>query len=62
MWRLLLINKRDRVFELAVPGGQGARLDIVDQSTAFNPPASSVLANEKLSLSGLAVAVVTFTK
>jgi hypothetical protein len=57
--RLLLVNKRDRDFELVVPGAAGGRLDFVDQTTKFDPPSSAKLEGDKLTVRGLAVAVVT---
>jgi Glycosyl hydrolases family 39 len=57
--RILLINKRDRAFEITIPGASGAQEDYVDQTTAFDPPASTKLTSEKLVLNGLSVAVVT---
>jgi hypothetical protein len=57
--RILLINKRDRPFEITVPGAAGGQEDYVDQTTGFDPPGSSKLTSEKLTLNGLSVAVVT---
>jgi hypothetical protein len=58
--KLLLVNKRDRAFEVTLPGATRAREEHVDQLTAFDPPASSQLPGEQLTLRGLAVAVVTY--
>ncbi len=60
--KLLLINKRDRAFELSVPGGDGASESYVDQTTAFQPPASAQLSAGKITLGGLGVAVVTLAQ
>jgi hypothetical protein len=57
--RLLLVNKRDRAFELVVEGASGGQVDSVDQTTGFGPPASARLDSDKVTLNGLAVAVVT---
>ena len=57
--RLLLVNKRNRPFEISVPGATGGQLDRVDQTTALQPPASSKLSGDKVVLGGFAVAVVT---
>ncbi len=57
--RILLVNKRDRPFDITVPGATGGMEEYVDQTTAFAPPASIKLANEKITLNGLSVAVVT---
>ena len=60
--KLLLINKRDRAFEVAIPESQGAEVSYVDQSTSFQPPASAHLNENKLTLNGLEVAVVNLSK
>ena len=57
--RVLLVNKRDRSFELSVPGATGGTVERVDQTTAQKPPASASMKDERLSLGGFAVAVVT---
>jgi hypothetical protein len=57
--KILLINQRDRSFEVTIPGGAGANLEIVDQTTSFNPPARRQLKADKLTLPGFAVAVAT---
>ena len=60
--KLLLVNKRDRVFEVTTPGSQGSEVTYVDQSTSFQPPALAHLSENRLSLSGLEVAVVNLSK
>ncbi len=60
--KILLVNKRDRTFEVSIPGAPGAREELVDQTTAFEPPDVTQLASDKLTLHGLAVAVVTLPK
>jgi hypothetical protein len=60
--KILLINKRDRALEISVPGGAGARVETVDQTTAYQPPATTQLTEDKLTLRGLAVAVVSLPK
>ena len=57
--RLLLVNKRDRIFEVSVPGASGGQEEYVDQSTAFQPPASAKLSSDKVMLNGFGVAAVT---
>ncbi|MGZ4731992.1 MAG: GH39 family glycosyl hydrolase [Terriglobales bacterium] len=57
--RILLVNKRDRPFDITVPGATGGHEDYVDQTTAFDPPASTKLGGETFTLKGLSVAVVT---
>ena len=57
--RVLLVNKRDRAFDVSVAGASGGLLDYVDQTTAFNPPTSARLTSDSFKLSGYSVAVVT---
>ncbi|MDP9225662.1 MAG: glycosyl hydrolase family 39, partial [Actinomycetota bacterium] len=57
--KLLLVNKRDRAFEIALPGAP-ARVDVVDQTTAFEPPASRLSSGATLKLEGFSVTVVTW--
>jgi hypothetical protein len=58
--KLLLVNKRDRSFDLSISGAGGASLQCVDQITAANPPESSSLTSPTMTLRGLSVAVLTF--
>ena len=60
--KLLLINKRDRSFDSTIPGGNGAEVAYIDQTTGFQPAAKAQLSGENYSLQGLSVAVVTLTK
>jgi hypothetical protein len=57
--KLLLVNKRDRNFDLSIMAGSGAEVAYVDQTTAFQPPATSHLNADQIELRGLAVAAVT---
>jgi hypothetical protein len=57
--RVLLVNKRDRTFEITVTGATGGQEDYVDQTTGFQPPASAKLSSDNLKLAGYSVAVVT---
>jgi hypothetical protein len=57
--RLLLVNKRNRPFEVTLPGAGGGQVARVDQTTAAQPPASARLDGEVVTLGGFAVAVVT---
>src|SRR5438270_1869602 len=41
--RVLLVNKRDRTFDVSVAGSAGGQVNYVDQTTAFNPPATAKL-------------------
>lgn len=58
--RLLLVNKRDRTFDVIIPGANGGQLEYVDQATASQPPATTKLATDVTKLNGYSVAVVTF--
>ncbi len=57
--RLLLVNKRDREFQLSIPGASGGDEEYVDQSTASQPPASTKLHSNEITLKGLGVAAIT---
>lgn len=60
--KILLINKRDRAFEISISGSSGARVEYVDQMTGFDPPAALTLKNEQLALKGYGVAVVSLVQ
>ena len=57
--KLLVVNQRNRDFEIAIPGAAGGKLDRVDVTTGFQPPVSSKLTADKLTLHGFSVAVIT---
>jgi hypothetical protein len=57
--RILLVNKRDRPFDISVTGATGGQEEHVDQITAFNPPSSAKLTGDTVTLNGLSVTVVT---
>lgn len=58
--KLLLVNKRDRSFEISLPHGNGASLQRVDETTGSNPPAASFLNSDKIVLQGFSVSVLSF--
>jgi hypothetical protein len=60
--KLLLVNQRDRNFDLSIPGSSGAEVMYVDQTTGFQPAGTSHLNAEQSTLRGLAVAVLTLPK
>jgi hypothetical protein len=60
--KLLLVNKRDVEYRLTLAGAKGGKLDVVDQTTGSNVPASSTLNTDGFALGGLGVAVVTLGK
>jgi hypothetical protein len=57
--RVLLVNKRNRPFDVTITGATGGQEDYVDQTTAFQPPATVKLSSDSLKLPGYSVAVVT---
>jgi hypothetical protein len=60
--KLLLVNQRDRSFDLSIAESNGAEMAYVDQITGFQPPATSRLTADQTTLRWLAVAVVTLPK
>jgi hypothetical protein len=59
--KILLINKRLRTFEVILNGTDGGRVQFVDQTRPFEPPANTELRGTKLRLQGYSVAVVTLS-
>jgi hypothetical protein len=57
--KLLLVNKRDREFNLKLPEA-ASEVQYVDQTTMENPPAVQRLNSNTVKLRGLAVAAVLF--
>jgi hypothetical protein len=57
--RVLLANKRDRTFELSIPGASGGQVEYVDQTTGFNAPKTVRLDSDNVTLNGFGVAAVT---
>ena len=57
--RLLLVSKRAGAIELLVPGASGGQIDYVDETTGFGPPGSRRIDNEKVTLNGYGVVVLT---
>jgi hypothetical protein len=57
--RVLLVNKRDRKFEVSVAGAAAGQISFVDQATNFQPPARAKLSSDNVTLGGYSVAVVT---
>ena len=60
--KLFLINKRNRPFQVSTPAGPGAPIAFVDQTTNFQPPASTTLGENPFTLTGYEVAVVNLPK
>jgi hypothetical protein len=59
---MLLVNKRERSFDVAIPGGNGAEIAYIDQTTGLQPAAVRHLSGDRATLPGLAVAVVTLPR
>ncbi len=59
--KLLIVNKRDRVAQIQLPGAFGACMEVIDQATGLGPASLSNLTAERFVLSGFAVAVVTLS-
>jgi hypothetical protein len=57
--KILLVNRRDRPFEVSLTDATGGTFESVDQMTGSNPPASTHLTENTLTLPGLAVEVVS---
>jgi hypothetical protein len=57
--RLLIISKRDRTFDVALPGFAGATAEVVDQGMAGGPARTQRLSGDAFRLTGFAVAVLT---
>ena len=60
--KMLLLSQRNRTFEVTLPTSDGARIGTVDQTTGFQPPATSTVKDGKMTLGGFAVAIVTFAR
>lgn len=57
--KILLVNMRNKPIATSISGIKGARVDYVDQVTAFGPPATKTLSAGNVLLNGFAVAIVT---
>jgi hypothetical protein len=55
---ILFVNKRDRTFEISIPGSANGRVDFVDVTTGSKPPAFAKLTSDILTLHGFSVAVL----
>jgi len=60
--KLLLVNKREREFEIILPEAGGGKVEMIDLTTGSNPPASSWLTGSNFKLGGFGVAAVTLAK
>ena len=57
--KVLLVNRRDRPFEVSLSSAAGATFESVDQATGSKAPAATRLTGDTLTLPGLAVGVVS---
>jgi len=57
--KLLLVNERNRDFEINLPGAASGMEEYVDPTTGEQPPASAQLSGENLTLRAFGVAVIT---
>src|SRR5437773_1515351 len=57
--RVLLVNKSQNAMEGQMSGASGGQLEYVDQTTGFDPAKKASVANDKISLNGFSVAVLT---
>jgi hypothetical protein len=57
--KILVVNKRDRPFEIIVPEGDESEIEFVDETTASNPTAKAALKGDRFTLNGYVVAVIT---
>ncbi len=57
--KILLVNKRERQFQVSIQGISGGQEEFVDETTGFNPPETVHLTSNTLTLGRLGVAVIT---
>ena len=57
--RILLVNKRDRPFQVTIPGISSGQQVYVDEVSGFSPPATAKLSSDTLTLTGYSVTAVT---
>jgi hypothetical protein len=57
--RVLLVNKRDRTMKVNIPGANGGEQMYADQTTGFQPPATSKLSSDEVTLNGYSISSVT---
>jgi len=60
--KLLLVNKREREFEVRLPEPGTGKVEMIDLTTGLHPPASRTLGGSTFKLGGFGVAVVTLAK
>lgn len=57
--KLLLVNMRNKTTDVSLPGATGSREEYVDQTTAYDAPASTRLTTDTVHLRGFSVAIIT---
>jgi len=56
---MLDMNKRDRTMKVNIPGASGGEQMYADQTTGFQPPASTKLSSDEVTLNGYSVSAIT---
>lgn len=56
---ILVVNRRNHAATFSLAGSAGAHIQVVDPNPGLSPPSSSDLKTDEVTLSGLAVAVIT---
>ena len=57
--RILLVNKRNRPFQVTIAGMSGGQQVFVDQNSGFGPVGSAKVASDTITLNGFSVTAVT---
>ena len=57
--RLLLVNKRDRIMKVNIAGANGGEQMYADQTTGFQPPTTTKLSSDEVTLNGYSVSAIT---
>ncbi|MBS1850509.1 MAG: glycosyl hydrolase family 39 [Acidobacteria bacterium] len=57
--KVLLINKRDRSFQVELAGANSAQIEFIDRESGAKPPRVEKLRSEKFTLGSMGIAVVT---
>jgi len=60
--KLLLLNKRNRDFEISLPEAAEGKFEVIDLATGSNPPRAGTLEGSTFKLGAFGVAVVTLAK
>jgi len=60
--KLLIVNKRDREFEINLPGAAGGKIEVIDQTTGSKPPSPAAVGGSAFKLGGFGVGLVTLTR